>query len=289
MLYSNNDGLFLASSSNKNNLLQVHIGTSSHLPFKGLWICSRFFLVYVHLALPWLTWKITIMVQQRVQRWTWPAYLRKMLRCWAYTWHCLSIHHLLQEMVTTTGCGPSPPDQVVVKWQQHQLPSSTLKAVLCPHSLFGWLCQVPEYTNRLHYLFPRPGVSRLCSRSALIQCSWATWNWTVAIRAARSLTGGLSRLVRELPSSSGLCPWSLPELHLHTLVVTTLTHWLDFLAWSETCLMATDHWALCCPWLLPLNLLWSSCSTTVGLHPLLMRTMPCLSCCPPQLPACLLS
>lgn len=28
---------------------------------------------------------------------------------------------------------------------------------------------------------------------------------------------------------------------------------------------------------------------TVQLHPLLMRTMPCLSCCPPQLPACLLS
>lgn len=82
-----------------------------------------------------------------------------MLGCWAYTWHSLSIHHLLQEMVTTTGCGPSPPNQVVVKWQQHQLPSSTLKAVLCPHSLFGWLCQVPEYTNRLHHLFPWPGVS----------------------------------------------------------------------------------------------------------------------------------
>jgi len=55
------------------------------------------------------------------------------------------------------------------------------------------------------------------------------------------------------------------------------------------CLVATDHRVVCRPWSLLLNLLQFPWSAVVGLHPFLVRTRPCLSHCPPQLPACLLS
>lgn len=61
-LYSNNNGLFPFFPLKQKHSLQIHIGKSSSLPFKRLWICSKFFLVYIHLALPLLTWKTRPMV-----------------------------------------------------------------------------------------------------------------------------------------------------------------------------------------------------------------------------------
>lgn len=75
-------------------------------------------------------------------------------------WPSLPIHHLLQEMITTTGCSPSAPNQVVVK--QQAASTTFMHTRLCyAHipRLVG--CQVLEYTKRLYpsLFFPQPGAS----------------------------------------------------------------------------------------------------------------------------------
>lgn len=85
-------------------------------------------------------------------------------RLLGYTWHSLFTTYCRRSCGIPTGCSTSPPNQVVVKGRQLQLSSSTLQlssstSTMCPHSLFGWLCQLLDYANKLYHLFLWPGVS----------------------------------------------------------------------------------------------------------------------------------
>lgn len=154
-------------------------------------------------------------------------------------WLSLPIHHLLQEMITTTGCSPSAPNQVVVK--QQAASTTFMHTRLCyahiPH-LVG--CQVLEYTKRLYpsLFFPQPGVSLPMLKASSdtvhwyaqgqLWYPWVTRGTTAVIRAVRSLPHWKPLL---LDSRTAFKLRPLPSVLAWATSIYLTGHDLDSLTW----------------------------------------------------------